>query len=138
MNRLSGPFLDRIDIQIEVPRLPKGALTQKTDRGETSAQVRERVVCTRQIQLERAGKPNALYSTREVDSYCQLSADDAQFLENAIEKLNLSARAYHKILKVARTIADIECQANITRSHLSEALGYRAMDRLIQSLKSQF
>lgn len=138
LNRLSGPFLDRIDIQIEVPRLPKGALTQKTDRGETSAQVRERVVCTRQIQLERAGKPNALYSTREVDSYCQLSADDAQFLENAIEKLNLSARAYHKILKVARTIADIECQANITRSHLSEALGYRAMDRLIQSLKSQF
>lgn len=138
LNRLSGPFLDRIDIQIEVPRLPKGALTQKTDRGESSEVVRERVVRTRQIQLQRAGKPNALYSTREVDKHCILTAEDALFLENAIEKLNLSARAYHKILKVARTIADIECQANITRQHLAEALGYRAMDRLIQSLKSQF
>jgi magnesium chelatase family protein len=136
LNRLSGPFLDRIDIQLEVPRLPKGALTQNPQRGESSEVVRQRVANSRLTQMQRAGKPNALLSNREVDHYCALSGEDAMFLENAIEKLKLSARAYHKILKVSRTIADIQRQLHINRSHLSEALGYRAMDRLIQRLKS--
>ena len=136
LNRLSGPFLDRIDIQLEVPRLPKGALTQDPQRGEPSETVRLRVAYSRQVQIERAGKPNAMLSSREVDYYCPLSADDAMFLENAIERLKLSTRAYHKILKVSRTIADIQGEVAITRAHLSEALGYRAMDRLIQRLKA--
>lgn len=135
LNRLSGPFLDRIDIQLEVPRLPKGALTQNAERGESSEVVRQRVAQSRAVQLQRAGKPNALLSGREVDHYCPLSGDDALFLENAIEKLNLSARAYHKVLKVSRTIADIHQVQDISRHHISEALGYRAIDRLIQRLK---
>lgn len=136
LNRLSGPFLDRIDIQLEVPRLPKGALTQNPEHGEPSEVVRQRVAYSRNIQMQRGGKPNAMLSSREVDLYCPLSTEDALFLENAIEKLKLSTRAYHKILKVARTIADIQGEVNITRQHLGEALGYRAMDRLIQRLKS--
>jgi magnesium chelatase family protein len=135
LNRISGPFLDRIDIQLEVPRLPKGALTQNPERGESSEVVRLRVARSRQLQFDRAGKPNALLSSREVDTFCPLSPDDALFLENAIEKLKLSTRAYHKILKVSRTIADIQGEVNISRQHLGEALGYRAMDRLIQRLK---
>ncbi|MFT4927498.1 MAG: magnesium chelatase family protein [Phenylobacterium sp.] len=136
LNRLSGPFLDRIDIQLDVPRLPKGALTQNPERGESSEVVRQRVAYSRGVQMQRAGKPNALLSGREVDHYCPLSAEDALFLENAIEKLKLSTRAYHKILKVSRTIADIGNELNINRQHISEALGYRAMDRLVQRLKS--
>jgi len=136
LNRLSGPFLDRIDIQLEVPRLPKGALTQNPERGECSEQVRERVVRSRAVQINRCGKPNAQMGSREVDHYCPLNPQDALFLENAIEKLKLSTRAYHKILKVARTIADIEGCEQINRQHLGEALGYRAMDRLIQRLQT--
>ena len=135
LNRLSGPFLDRVDIQLEVPRLPKGALTQNPERGEPSSVVRARVERSRQAQMQRAGKPNAMLNSREVDQYCPLCPADAMFLENAIEKLKLSARAYHKILKVARTIADIEGFEHIGRNHLAEALGYRAMDKLIQRLK---
>lgn len=136
LNRLSGPFLDRIDIQLEVPRLPKGALTQNPERGEPSCVVRERVMISRTLQLQRAGKPNAQLSSREVDKFCRLSTADAMFLENAIEKLGLSARAYHKVLKVARTIADLQQHQSISRANLAEALGYRAVDRLIQHLKS--
>lgn len=136
LNRLSGPFLDRIDIQIEVPKLPKGTFLQGQNRGEPSAAVRERVERARDLQLHRSGKPNAHLSSREIELHCSLSYEDAMFLENAVEKLKLSARAYHKTLKVARTIADIECEQNINRQHLSEALGYRAMDRLIKQLQS--
>ncbi len=137
LNRLSGPFLDRIDIQLEVPRLPKGTLTgDDPQRGESSDVVRQRVIHSRNVQLQRAGKPNALLSSREVDLFCPLSACDAMFLEDALEKLNLSTRAYHKILKVSRTIADLSQQQQISRENLCEALGYRAMDRLIQRLKS--
>lgn len=135
LNRLSGPFIDRIDIQIEVPRLPKGALTGNQQRGESSAQVRDRVVAARSLQLERVSRPNAQLSGRDIDGFCQLSKADASYIETAIEKLGLSARAYHKVLKVARTIADLEGQQQIARVHLAEALSYRALDRLIQRLK---
>ncbi|WP_199610438.1 YifB family Mg chelatase-like AAA ATPase [Flocculibacter collagenilyticus] len=136
LNKLSGPFLDRIDLQLDVPRLPKGALTQAPERGETSAVVKQRVKQARELQLNRAGKVNALMTNRDLDCYCKLQPSDAQFLEMALEKLNLSARAYHKILKVARTIADLQGEIHINRQHLSEALGYRAMDRLLNSLKA--
>ena len=137
LNRLSGPFLDRFDLSIEVPLLPKGTLQQghkQIDRGETSLQVRERVLKARDIQFNRAGKINAHLSTKEIEKYCQIKEQDATFLENTLMSLGLSVRAYHRILKVARTIADLADEEYIQRSHLAEALGYRAMDRLLRKL----
>lgn len=137
LNRLSGPFLDRFDLSIEVPLLPQGALQNSTEqRGETTEQVRKRVLQARKQQFERRGKINAHLNTREIEQDCALSADDALFLESALLKLGLSVRAYHRILKVSRTIADLADAPTIQRSHLAEALGYRAMDRLLQRLQS--
>lgn len=136
LNRLSGPFLDRFDLSIEVPLLPKGALQQQTDRGESSAQVREKVLKVRDIQLARAGKINAYLTSKEIERDCKISDQDALFLENALAKLGLSVRAYHRILKVARTIADLNNERQIQQCHLAEALGYRAMDRLLQKLSA--
>lgn len=136
LNRLSGPFLDRFDLSIEVPLLPKGALQQQTDRGESSAQVREKVLKVRDIQLARAGKINAYLTSKEIERDCKISDQDALFLENALAKLGLSVRAYHRILKVARTIADLNNERQIQQCHLAEALGYRAMDRLLQKLST--
>lgn len=137
LNKLSGPFLDRFDLTVDIPLLPKGSLSQKAERGESSAAIRARVLQTRERQLARRGKLNALLSSREIEQDCVLSTDDAQFLEHAIHKLGLSLRAWHKLLKVSRTIADIAGEPNIQRQHLVEALGYRAMDRLFQRLRSQ-
>lgn len=136
LNKISGPFLDRIDIQIEVPALPKGALTdnKNAEQRTTTMEVASRVAKARAIMLNRAGKPNALLTSKEVDRDCSLSRADHRFLEETIFKLNMSIRAYHKILKVARTIADLEQATSITRAHLSEALSYRAMDRLLKHL----
>lgn len=138
LNRLSGPFLDRFDLSIEVPLLPQGALQSGTEnRGETTEQVRKRVFLARKMQFERAGKINSQLTTREIERDCQLSTQDALFLETALTKLGLSVRAYHRILKVSRTIADLAGEANIQQLHLAEALGYRAMDRLLQRLQGE-
>ena len=137
LNRLSGPFLDRFDLSIEVPLLPQGSLQNNTERGEPSAIVREKVLKTRNIQLERAGKINAHLTGKEIERDCKLASKDALFLENALTKLGLSVRAYHRILKVSRTIADLEEEPQITQRHLAEALGYRAMDRLLQRLSKE-
>ncbi|MER2490347.1 YifB family Mg chelatase-like AAA ATPase [Catenovulum sediminis] len=134
LNKLSGPFLDRIDIQIEVARLPKGSLTQKNDRGETSKVIRQRVVEARNRQFARQDKLNCDLSNKELEAVAGIDKADADFLETAIEKLDLSIRAFHRLLKVARTIADLNAQANVDRTHLAQALGYRAMDRLLRSL----
>ena len=134
LNRLSGPFLDRFDLSIEVPLLPQGSLQNSGDRGESSATVREKVLQTRAIQLQRAGKINAHLTSKEIERDCKLEEKDALFLENALAKLGLSVRAYHRILKVSRTIADLEGEKQIHQRHLAEALGYRAMDRLLQKL----
>lgn len=134
LNRLSGPFLDRFDLSIEVPLLPKGTLQNTGDRGESSAEVRSKILRVRDKQLARAGKINAHLTTKEIERDCKLSHQDALFLENALTKLGLSVRAYHRILKVARTIADLNEETNINQPHLAEALGYRAMDRLLQKL----
>jgi Mg chelatase-like protein len=134
LNRLSGPFLDRFDLSIEVPLLPQGSLQNSGDRGESSAIVREKVLAARAIQLQRAGKINAHLTSKEIERDCKLEEKDALFLENALTKLGLSVRAYHRILKVSRTIADLEGEKHIHQRHLAEALGYRAMDRLLQKL----
>ncbi len=136
LNRLSGPFLDRFDLSIEVPLLPQGALQNGKNRGETTAQVHQRVVLARALQMERAGKINAQLTTREIERDCSLSEQDALFLESALAKLGLSVRAYHRILKVSRTIADLANESQIQQVHLAEALGYRAMDRLLQRLQA--
>ena len=90
----------------------------------------------REIQLARAGKINAYLSSKEIERDCKLQDKDALFLENALNKLGLSVRAYHRILKVSRTIADLNGEKEIQQPHLAEALGYRAMDRLLQKLSS--
>ncbi|PJG86095.1 YifB family Mg chelatase-like AAA ATPase [Conservatibacter flavescens] len=137
LNRLSGPFLDRFDLSIEVPLLPQGTLQNTHDRGETSEQVRAKVLKIRDIQLARRGKVNAHLSSKEIEVDCRLNQQDALFLESALNKLGLSVRAYHRILKVARTIADLSEEKDISRPHLAEALGYRAMDRLLQKLSGE-
>ncbi|WP_338910846.1 YifB family Mg chelatase-like AAA ATPase [Serratia marcescens] len=132
--RLSGPFLDRFDLSIEVPLLPPGTLSHRKTHGESSEQVRKRVQQARARQLERAGKVNALLSNREVERDCVLQAADAEFLEATLNTLGLSVRAWQRILKVARTLADLAGDAELDRHHLSEALGYRSMDRLLLQL----
>lgn len=135
LNRLSGPFLDRFDLSVEVPLLPKGTLYQlqrQNERGESSATMREKVLKAREIQMKRAGKVNAYLTTKEIERDCQIGQEDGAFLENTLTKLGLSVRAYHRILKVARTIADLDNAPSIQMKHLAEALCYRAMDRLLQ------
>ncbi|MGB0936127.1 MAG: YifB family Mg chelatase-like AAA ATPase [Colwellia sp.] len=136
LNRLSGPFLDRIDIQIEVARLPRGTWSDDTTENETSATVQQRVESCREIQIKRQGKPNAHIGTQELKSHCHLCEEDNLFLELSVEKLGLSTRAHHKILKIARTIADMDKSKDIDKAHLIEALSYRAMDRLLKHLTS--
>lgn len=126
--RVSGPLLDRIDLHVEAPRLAQGQLLGPPD-GEPSAAVRQRVSRARARQLTRAGKPNAALRNPEVDQWCALQPEDRQLLSRAIEYLGLSARAYHRVLKVARTIADLTGDAEIRTTHLTEAIGYRRLDR---------
>lgn len=137
LSRLSGPFLDRFDLSIEVPLLPPGILSQQNTSPavrESSTQVRERVLLARDIQLKRAGKINAHMNSNEVETYCVLSKADAEFLEEVLHKLGLSVRAWHRILKVARTLADLGGFEAIERRHIAEALSYRSMDRLLLTL----
>lgn len=134
LNRLSAPLLDRFDLSLEVPLLPYGALSQGRDRGESSPVIQARVIAARALQMNRRNKSNVWLSSREVEQDCPLTKADAHFLETALSKLGLSIRAWHKILKVARTIADLEAAPRISRDHLTEALSYRAMDRLLRRL----
>ncbi len=128
--RVSGPLLDRIDMHIEVPRLPRELLRAAPENsGETSAQVRTRVATARAHQMQRTNKPNCALSNRQIERVCRLNDSDAKLLEQAIERLGLSARAYHRILKVARTIADLAGSEAINTAHLSEAISYRRLDR---------
>jgi magnesium chelatase family protein len=128
-NRISAPLLDRIDIHIEVPKLDKKALDPNSPSGESSAAIRARVAAAYARQLERAGKCNAELSAPEVEQHCRVNSADLHLLEQAMDKLQLSARAYHRILKLARTIADLADSDNITTAHLSEAISYRSLDR---------
>ncbi len=127
--RVSGPLLDRIDLHVEVPRVPRAELRRDGARGPSSAEVRARTTAARDRQLARAGKPNGQLGSREVDRDCALASPDVALLEHACERLGLSARAYHRVLRTARTIADLDGAARIETSHLTEAIGYRRLDR---------
>ncbi|SIO22267.1 YifB family Mg chelatase-like AAA ATPase [Salinivibrio sp. ES.052] len=135
--RLSGPLLDRFDMSIDIPALPRGSLSSGGDRGESTQTVKARVAAARERMLIRQGKVNALLTNREMEQHCQLAHTDAAFLEQALHRLGLSVRAYHRIIKVGRTIADLGGDAQISRPHLAEALGYRAMDSLLRHLNAQ-
>lgn len=131
-SRISGPLLDRIDLHIEVPAVPHQELSQAR-RGEPSATIRERVIQARNIQSQRFEGThihcNAQMSAREIRKYCTLDQKSQAFLEQAAAKLGLSARAYHRILKIARTIADLENSHAIQIKHIAEAVQYRGWDR---------
>ena len=126
--RISGPLLDRIDLQIEVPDVPQSDLA-RSGQGETSDAIRARVSAARDRQLGRQGRPNAVLSTGEVDRYCAPDAQGARMLEQAVSRLGFSARAYHRVLKVARTIADLTGERNVAAAHVAEAIQYRRFDR---------
>lgn len=134
LNRLSGPFLDRFDLSIEVPLLPQGVLSQNRAKGESSDEVRERVFKARERQIQRGSKINAHLNSKEVETLCTLEQELALFLEQALAKLGLSVRGWHRILKVSRTIADLAESEDIKREHIAEALSYRSMDRLLLQL----
>lgn len=127
--KISGPLMDRIDMLVEVPAVDKQQLRANNDATvETSAQVRQRVIQARNIQLARQGKVNSVLQLKEIEQFCHLSEQNYQLLEQAMTRLGLSARAYHRILKVARTIADLAGSKQIETAHLTEAIGYRRLD----------
>ena len=133
LNKISGPLLDRIDIQLEVVPVPFKELTTKRE-GETSAEIRQRVLKARKIQEERyKDNPeihsNAQMTTRHMQQYCKIPPSGMELMKTIMEKLQLSARAYDRILKVSRTIADLEGSENIQDTHLAEAITYRSLDR---------
>ena len=129
-SRISGPLFDRIDLHVEVSRLPQTEMTRSNDaNNEPSKHVLERVITTRQRALDRRGRLNALLTPAEIKRDCQLDETGQRLLEQAVDKLGLSHRAFHRILKMARTIADMDAQTNIQPSHISEAISYRRLDR---------
>jgi magnesium chelatase family protein len=125
--RISGPLLDRIDLAVEVPRVPLMELTaQRSQSDEDSATVRARVIRARRHGLLRAGRANAEINIRELERDCALGPAERRWFEAALERLGLTARAYHRVLRVARSIADLDGgTALLEREHLAEALQYR-------------
>jgi magnesium chelatase family protein len=133
LQRISGPLLDRIDIHIEVPRLKLDEFTATGQPGESSAQIRARVEAARQRQMERFRKTglycNAQMQSRHIRKWCELGEDGRELLKAAIQQLGLSARAYDRILKLSRTIADLNASDEICVAHVAEAIQYRSLDR---------
>ncbi len=127
----SGPLLDRIDLHVEVPPLSP-SLLQQAPPGESTAAVQTRVMAARARQLSRQGCINAALAGQQRDAMCRLRADDQDWLLSTIDRLQLSARGFHRLLKIARTIADLDDVEQIDRTHLMEALGYRSLDRYRQ------
>ena len=133
LSKISGPLLDRIDIHIEVTPVPFEKLSDER-RGESSVAIRERVTQARKRQAERFAELdsihyNAQMGVKQIRAFCKLDEASLQLLKTAMERLNLSARAYDRILKVSRTIADLEGAETISGAHISEAIQYRSLDR---------
>ena len=133
LNKISGPLMDRIDIQIEVVPVPFDKLTEER-KAETSEDIGYRVIQARKIQMERFRDQNGIHSNSQMTpsllkQYCELTGESRALLKNAMQKLGLSARAYDRILKVARTIADLEASEHIRPQHVAEAIQYRSLDR---------
>ncbi|WP_100551175.1 YifB family Mg chelatase-like AAA ATPase [Caedibacter taeniospiralis] len=129
--KLSGPLLDRIDLQVEVLEIDHQTLTGKAE-GEASQAIKKRVCAARVLQVKRQGKINAELQGKEIDQFCVLGDNERLLLTEAIQKLGLSARAYHRILKISRTIADLVGQTIIDKHHIQEALSYRKLERFQQ------
>ena len=128
--KISGPLLDRIDLQVFVPRVEREALTAERDpAAESSDVVRQRVSAARTRQDARAGKPNARLTPKEIERDCMLDAPTKKLLDTAMTRMGLSARAYHRVLKVSRTVADLAAAEHISAAHLAEALRLRDLDR---------
>lgn len=135
LNRISGPLLDRIDLQVEVPRLEPEMLHKlKQLPRQSSAQLREKVVQAREIQLQRNGKLNSELTNSEVETLCVLTPKAERFIRQAANQLKLSMRALNRALKTARTIADLNAEEHIQQSHIAEALSYRALERMFSEL----
>ena len=128
--RVSGPLTDRIDIQLSLARIPAQQLSQHSDSAESSASVRRRVARARNLQLQRSEKTNSALTGEALARYCHLSTALQSLLEQAVDRLQLSPRAYFKILRVARTIADLANSPAIEQAHLLEAISYRSLDRM--------
>jgi magnesium chelatase family protein len=132
MGRVSGPLLDRIDLHIEVPAVPFEELSASAD-GTSSAEMRQQVKGVRQAQQQRFGPGsvalNGSMSTRQLRRHCVLDAEGKSLLRAAMDELGLSARAHDRILRVARTVADLEGSDAIQAEHVVEAIGYRSLDR---------
>ena len=128
-NKISGPLLDRIDIHIEVPRVKNFSQAISQQETETSETIRKRVSLCRQRQINRGGNCNAQMSVQQIEDFCELDDSTYHFLIGSLEKLNLSNRAFHRVLKVARTIADLRDSEKIEIPDLAEAITYRRMDR---------
>lgn len=128
-NKISGPLLDRIDMHVTVPRLADNEFNQTRNEQENSQTVQKRVVKAYQRQLQRCGKTNSVLEAQEIEQYCALCEQGAALIKQAMDRLGLSVRAYHRILKVARTIADLAGEEKISPTHVGEAIGYRQLDR---------
>lgn len=130
--KVSGPLLDRIDLQVSVPRLnetERDALLQHAGAaGPDSASLREQVIACRTLQLERTGCSNARLELKQIKQHCVLSPRDKKLLNEAVTRLRLSARATFRVLKIARTIADLESAERIATPHVLEAINYRRFD----------
>ena len=138
IGKISGPLLDRIDIHVEVPAVKYNELAAKKG-GELSKSIRQRVIVARDVQASRFQGRKGLFSnadmeTKEIKEFCQIDESGAELLKMAMNKLGLSARAYDRILKVARTIADLAGIESIRAEHLSEAIQYRSLDRNFYSV----
>jgi magnesium chelatase family protein len=129
--RISGPILDRIDMHVDVPGLPLSELQQTAPPTTGSQQIQQQVIAARDIQLTRQNKANAQLSNQELERVCTLSNEARALLNRALDQLGLSTRAYHRILRLARTLADLDAQAQPSLQHVAEAIGYRRLDRTL-------
>ena len=130
-SKISAPLLDRIDIHIEVPAVDRKTLSSTTHSEESNKEIKQRINNAHQRQIERSAKANAFLSSRETEEVCKLDKKAQLILDQSMDKLKLSARAYHRILRMSRTIADIDDQDDIQVEHITEAISYRSLDRLL-------